>query len=169
MGGRTRSENESIQPFPSLSLNNDPQLEFLSVTTRRSNAGLLVLWLILCTQGHEDFNLLSWHRRRARSPSGLSVCASACVCACARTACVHAHIYLSVFSYISTLLSPKSPILMSCHWQLLPTLALTLQDGRGQSVLLCVSARIRTGREDHQNVRKKKKKKNPTNRMFIVA
>lgn len=49
---------------------------------------------------------------------------------------------------------------MSCHWQLLPTLALTLQDGRGQSVLLCVSARIRTGREDYQNVPKRRKKAN---------
>lgn len=43
---------------------------------------------------------------------------------------------------------------MSCHWQLLPTLVLTLQDGRGQSVLLCVFVRIKMGREDYQNVQK---------------
>lgn len=45
----------SLQPFPSQSLNNDPQLEVFSVTMRCSNADLLALWLILCTQGHEDF------------------------------------------------------------------------------------------------------------------
>lgn len=85
--------------FP-LSLNNDPQLEFLSVTTRRSNAGLLVLWLILCTQGHEDFNLSSWHRRRARLPSGLSVCASVCARVRAR------HVYTRTFIYLFSLISP---------------------------------------------------------------
>lgn len=85
-----------------------------------------------------------------------------CVRACSRafrtrirTACVHARIYLSVFFplYLHFTFT-KSPILMSCHWQLLPTLVLTLQDGRGQSVLLCVFVCIKMGREDYQNVQK---------------
>lgn len=79
--------------FPSLSLNNDPQLEFFSVTMHCCNAGLLALWLILCTQGHEDFNLSSWNC--------LCVYLLLCLCACA------VYIYLCVFSSISTLLSPN--------------------------------------------------------------
>lgn len=92
----------------------------------------------------------------------LHACLLAAWCACARlcahthTTCVHVHIYLSVFSYISTLLSPKSPILMSCHWQLLPTPALTLLDGRGQSGLLCVSAHI--GTRERRLLKKERKK-----------
>lgn len=78
--------------FPSSSLNNDPQLEFFSVTTHCSNVRLLALQLILCTQGHEDFNLSSCTADvcigghvHARTHSVLYDCAEpvcvACVCA----------------------------------------------------------------------------------------
>lgn len=67
----------SLQPFPSQSLNNDPQLEVFSVTMRCSNADLLALWLILCTQGHGDFfnSLPGLRCARARRPVPLFVCA----------------------------------------------------------------------------------------------
>ena len=88
-----------------------------------SNAGLLALWLILYTQGHEDFLFIAlalymcaWVR--------LCVCEYASVCTV--FVCMHLFVcFLLFFHFTFT----KSPILMSCHWQLLPTLALTLQDG----------------------------------------
>lgn len=58
-----------------------------------SNAGLLALWLILCTQGHEDFNLSSWQWR--------SVCLLLCVCIVCifmRSMCTCMHLF--VFSLI---------------------------------------------------------------------
>lgn len=121
------SENESLLPFPSLSLNNDPQLEFFSVSMRCSNAGLLALWLILCTQGHRDFNISPWHCR--------CVCASMCVHFCVQLVAVCVF-YLSV-SFIFALYfhqitnSNELPPAIIVHFSTDPT------KRGGQSVLLC--------------------------------
>lgn len=115
-----------------------------------SNAGLLALWLILCTQGHEDFNLSSWHCRCECVRLLLCVRVYAFVCP-GMCMCLHLFVCFLLFLHFTF---TKSPILMSCHRQLLPTLALTLQDGGGQSVLLCAFVCIKMGREDYQNVQK---------------
>ncbi len=122
---------------------------------RCSNAGLLALWLILCTQGHEDFNLLSW---RCRSVRVCVMCALAflllCVCVCTRVyACVCACV-ICVFSLISPLYfyqitnSNELPLAIIAHFSADPT------RWGGQSVLLCAFVCIKMGREDYQNVQK---------------
>lgn len=91
-----------------------------------SNAGLLALWLILCTQGHEDFNLSSWHCRRVR------VCFTflpVCVCVCTRLCAQHvyAHAFICVFSLISPLYfhqitnSNELPLAIIAHFSADPT------------------------------------------------
>lgn len=80
----------------------------------------------------------------------VSVRVSVCLCA-AGVICTHLFVYF-LFFFLFTF--TKSPILMSCHWQLLPTLALTLQDEGGQSVLLCAFVCIKMGIGNYQNVQK---------------
>lgn len=141
---RKRSENENLQPFPSLSLNNDPQLEVFSVTMRCSNADLLALWLILCTQGHEGFNSPPGHR---------FVCAlaSLCVCVCLRHPCI----YLCVCFFFSCTFplyfhqitnSNESPLAIIAHFSADPT------RWGGQSVLLWAFVCIKMGWVEYQNV-----------------
>lgn len=102
-----------------------------------SNAGLLALWLILCTQGHEDFNLLSWHCRRL----------------CAQHESVHA--FVCVFSLISPLHfhqitnSNELPLAIIAHFSTDPT-----RCGEGRSMLLCAFVCIKMGREYYQNLQK---------------
>lgn len=87
-----------------------------------SNAGLWVLWLILCTQGHEDFNLLSWHcgRVRARWLSRLSHAPSHGMCTCA-------HLFIWFFFLISPLYfhqitnSNELPLAIIAHFSADPT------------------------------------------------
>lgn len=86
-----------------------------------SNAGLLALWLILCTQGHEDFNLSSWHCR----------CVSALLCACVymyqRAQHVYALTFICVFSLIFPLYfyqitnSNELPLAIIAHFSADPT------------------------------------------------
>lgn len=113
-----------------------------------SNAGLLALWLILCTQGHEDFNLSSWHCK--------------CVCGLAfvgvhmhlRAQHVYVHAFICVFSLIFPLYfhqitnSNELPLAIIAHFSADPT------RWGGQSVLLCAFVCIKMGRENYQNVQK---------------
>lgn len=119
---------------------------------RRSNADLLAPWLILCTQGHKGFNSPPGHRLVCALAS---VCVCVCVCVCLRHPCIYlCALFCFVFFYPAHFhfTFTKSPILMSRHWQLLPTLALTQQDGGGQSVLLCAFVCIKMGWVEYQNV-----------------
>lgn len=148
----------SLQPFSFLCLNNDPQLEFLSVTMHCSNAALLALWLILCTEGHEDLNLSSWNCRhvRLRSLAFLPLCLCVMPVYCSG-------IYFLYFlpSYLHFIFT-KSPILMSCHRQLLPTLVLTLQDG---GVRVCYFVPLYASNWKGKNIKMCKHK----HEMFIVV
>lgn len=125
-----------------------------------SNAGLLALWLILCTQGHEDFNLSSWHCRCVCVC--LHLCfVHECICSCLRSMfmCMHLFVcFLLFFHFTFT----KSPILMSCHWQLLPTLALTLQD---EGVRVCYFVPLYASKWGGEIIKMCKNK----HKMFIVA
>lgn len=121
-----------------------------------SNAGLLALWLILCTQGHEDFNLSSWHCRCECVRLLLCVYAFVCPGMCM---CLHLFVCFLLFLHFTF---TKSPILMSCHWQLLPTLALTLQDG---GVRVCYFVPLYASKWGAKIIKMCKNK----HKMFIVA
>lgn len=115
-----------------------------------SNAGLLALWLILCTQGHEDFNLSFWHRR--------CEWVRVCFCACAYMHLCSRHVYAPAFICVFSLISPlyfhqitnsnELPLAIIAHFSTDPT------RWGGQSVLLCAFVCIKMGREDYQNVQK---------------
>ena len=119
-----------------------------------SNAGLLALWLILCTQGHEDFNLSSWHCRCVSVCVRVLAFVPLCVCMHLRAWHVYVHAFICVFSLISPLYfhqitnSNELPLAIIAHFSADPT------RWGGQSVLLCAFVCIKMGREDYQNVQK---------------
>lgn len=93
-----------------------------------SNAGLLALWLILCTQGHEDFNLSSWHCTcvcvRVCLLASVSLCTCGCICMCSMSTRMH---FICVFSLIFQLYfhqitnSNELPLAIIAHFSCDPT------------------------------------------------
>lgn len=82
------------------------------------------------------------------------------VFACA--ACLHACILFVCFLLFFNFTFTKSPILMSCHWQLLPTLAVTLQD---EGVRVCYFVLLYASKWGGEIIKMCKNK----HKMFIVS